>query len=107
MDEARTDDIPQVSMEENALLTAEYTEEEVKNATFSKWNTTKHQVWMVFELKFYQIFWDTIKSDLLDLFSYLHAGQLELSRINYTVADHVVWPSQTSFMQGRTSSMKS
>jgi hypothetical protein len=94
-----------------------------------------------FPAEFYQTFWDTIKGDLLDLFSSLHAGQLELFRLNFgeiillpkvneaeriqqyrpicllnvsfkiftkvatlrlnTVADHVVRPSQTAFMQGR------
>jgi hypothetical protein len=34
MDESRTDDIPLVSDEENAHLTAPYTEEEVKKAVF-------------------------------------------------------------------------
>ena len=34
MDESRTDDIPQVSDEENGLLTAPYSEEEVKKAVF-------------------------------------------------------------------------
>jgi mannosylglycoprotein endo-beta-mannosidase len=34
MDESRTDDIPQVSVEENNLLTAEYSEEEVRKAIF-------------------------------------------------------------------------
>jgi hypothetical protein len=34
MDESRTDDIPQVSVEENNFLTAEYSEEEVRNAIF-------------------------------------------------------------------------
>jgi hypothetical protein len=32
MDETQTDDIPQVSLEENALLTAEYSEDEVRKA---------------------------------------------------------------------------
>jgi hypothetical protein len=94
-----------------------------------------------FPAEFYQTFWDTIKSDLLDLFNVLHAGQLELFRLNFgevillpkvnqaeriqqfrpicllngsfkifmkvatirlnTVADHVVRPLQTAFMQGR------
>jgi mannosylglycoprotein endo-beta-mannosidase len=94
-----------------------------------------------FPAEFYQTFWDTIKSDLLDLFNVLHAGQLELFRLNFgevillpkvnqaeriqqfrpicllnvcfkifmkvatirlnTVADHVVRPSQTAFLQGR------
>ena len=34
MDESRTDDIPQVSYEENNLLTAPYSEEEVRKAVF-------------------------------------------------------------------------
>jgi hypothetical protein len=34
MDETRTEDIPQVSIEENNLLTAEYSEEEVRKAIF-------------------------------------------------------------------------
>jgi hypothetical protein len=94
-----------------------------------------------FPAEFYQTFWETIKDDLLDLFRQLHAGQLELFRLNFgeiillpkvneaeriqqyrpiclpnvslifftkvatlrlnTVADHVIWPSQTAFMQGR------
>jgi hypothetical protein len=94
-----------------------------------------------FPAEFYQIFWDTIKVDLLALFSSIHAGQLELFHLNFgeiillpkinqadkiqqyrpicllnvsfknftkvatlrlnNVADHVVRPSQTTFMQGR------
>jgi hypothetical protein len=94
-----------------------------------------------FLAEFYQTFWDTIKTDRLDMFSVLHAGQLELFRLNFgevtlllkineveriqqyrpicllnvsfkifmkvatirlnSVANHVVQPSQTAFMQGR------
>ena len=94
-----------------------------------------------FPAEFYQNFWDVIKTDLLQLFTCLHSGQLELFRLNFgeiillpkvneavriqqfrpicllnvsfkiftkvatirlnTVADHVVRPSQTAFMQGR------
>jgi hypothetical protein len=93
-----------------------------------------------FSAEFYQTLWDTIKGDLLDLFSFLHPGKLELFCLNFgeiillpkvnesesmqqyrricllnvsfkiftkvatlrlnTVANHVVWPSQTAFMQG-------
>jgi hypothetical protein len=49
---------------------------------FSKWNIIKHQVPDGFPVEFYQIFWDTIKVDLLALFSCLHAGQLESFRLN-------------------------
>ena len=94
-----------------------------------------------FPAEFYQNFWEVIKSDLLQLFTCLHVGQLELFRLNFgeiillpkvneaeriqqfrpicllnvsfkiftkvatirlnSVADHVVRPSQTAFMQGR------
>ena len=94
-----------------------------------------------FPTEFYQNFWDVIKSDLLQLFAYLHNGQLELFHLNFgeiillskfneveriqqfrpicllnvsfkiftkvaairlnSVANHVVHPSQTAFMQGR------
>jgi hypothetical protein len=33
--------------------------------------------------EFYQTFWETIKSDLLEMFSILQAGQLELFRLNF------------------------
>ena len=36
-----------------------------------------------FPAEFYQNFWDVIKSDLLQLFSCLHNGQLELFRPNF------------------------
>jgi hypothetical protein len=51
MDESRTDDILQVSVEENNLLTAMYSKEEVRKAIF-KWNTTKHRVQMASQLSF-------------------------------------------------------
>jgi hypothetical protein len=36
-----------------------------------------------FPAEFYQNFWEVIKGDLLDLFSSLQAGQLELFRLNF------------------------
>ena len=140
LDESRTDDIPQVSVEENNHLTAPYSEEEVKKAVFQM-ELNKAPGPDGFPAEFYQNFWDVIKVDLLHLFSCLHVGQLELFRLNFgeiillpkineaeriqqyrpicllnvsfkiftkvatlrlnTVADHVVRPSQTAFMQGR------
>jgi mannosylglycoprotein endo-beta-mannosidase len=121
-------------------LTAPYSEEEVNKAIFQM-EHNKAPGPDGFPAEFYQTFWDTIKSDLLQMFSVLHAGQLELFRLNFgevillskvneaeriqqyrpicllnvsfkifmkvatirlnTVADHVVQPSQTAFMQGR------
>ena len=36
-----------------------------------------------FPAEFYYNFWDVIKSDLLNIFASLHAGQLELFRLNF------------------------
>lgn len=122
------------------MLTAPYSEEEVKKAVFQM-DHNKAAGPNGFPAEFYQNFWDVIKSDLLEMFSFLHAGQLELFRLNFgaiillpkvneaeriqqyrpicllnvsfkkftkvatirlnTVTDHVVRPSQTTFMQGR------
>jgi hypothetical protein len=140
MDETRIDDIPQVSTEENGLLTAPYSGEEVKKAVFQM-EHNKAPGPDGFPAEFYQKIWEVIKFDLLELFSSLHSRQLELFRLNFgeiillpkvneaeriqqyrpicllnvsykiftkvatirlnTVADHVVCPSQTDFMQGR------
>ena len=82
MDESRTEDIPQVSEEENNHLTAPYTEEEVKKAVFQM-EHNKAPGPDGFPAEFYQNFWEVIKSDLLELFGYLHVGQLELFRLNF------------------------
>jgi hypothetical protein len=82
MDETQIDDIPYVSVEENNFLTAEYSEEEVRKAIFQlKHNKAPGPDG--FPSEFYQTFWDTIKGDLLDLFSCLHVGQLELFHLNF------------------------
>jgi hypothetical protein len=140
MDKSRIDDIPRVSPEENALLTSPYSEEEIRKAVFQM-EHNKAPGPDGFPAEFYQSFWDIIKVDLMDLFSELHLGQLDLFLINFgeiillpkvidaeriqqfrpicllnvcfkiftkvatirlnSVADHVVLPSQTAFMQGR------
>ena len=60
MDESRTDDIPQVSDEENNLLTAPYSEEEVRKAVFlMEHNKAPGPDGLPAE--FYQNFWEVIK----------------------------------------------
>jgi hypothetical protein len=66
MDKSQTDDIPQVSIEKNNLLTAEYLEEEVRKDIFQM-KHNKAPGPDSFPVEFYQTFWDTIKGDLLDL----------------------------------------
>ena len=82
LDESRTADIPQVSVEENNLLTNSYSEEEVRKAVFQM-EHNKAPGPDGFPAEFYQNFWDVIKSDLLNMFASLHAGQLELFRLNF------------------------
>jgi hypothetical protein len=36
-----------------------------------------------FPAEFYQNFWEFVKSDLLELFTFFHVGQLELFRLNF------------------------
>jgi hypothetical protein len=77
LDESRIDDIPQVSPQENAILTASYLEEEVKKVVFQM-EHNKAAGTDGFLAEFFQNFWDTIKEDLLELLGQLHAGQLEI-----------------------------
>ena len=140
LDESRTDDITQVTPEENNFLIAPFSEEEISKAVFQM-EHNKAPGPDGFSAEFYQYFWEIIKSDLLELFGCLHAGQLELFHLNFgeivllpkiqnaeriqqyrpicllnvsfkiftnvatirlnSVADHVVKPTQTAFMQGR------
>jgi hypothetical protein len=69
-------------MEENGLLKAPYSEEEVKKAIFQM-KHNKAPGPNGFPAEFYWYFLDTIKSDLLQMFSVLHAGKLELFRLNF------------------------
>ena len=82
LDESRTSDIPQVSVEENNLLTAPYSEDEVRKAVFQM-EHNKAPGPDGFPAEFFQNFWDIIKPDLMELFSCLHDGQLELFRVNF------------------------
>ena len=82
LDESRRDDIPQVSDEENAYLTAPYSEEEVKKAVFLM-EHNKAPGPDGFPAEFYQHFWELIKTDLLDLFHAMHAGLLDLFLLNF------------------------
>jgi hypothetical protein len=71
----RIDDIHQVSTKENNLLTAPYTEDEVRKTIFQM----KHNKALAldgFQAEFYQSFLDIIKMELLEIFGFLHAGQI-------------------------------
>ena len=82
LDEARTDGIAQVTAEENDILTAPFSEEEVRAAVFQM-EHNKAPGPYGFPAEFYQSFWDIIKTDLLELFNCFHADRLDLFRLNF------------------------
>jgi hypothetical protein len=68
----RTDDIHQVFTKENNLLTAPYTKDKVRKTIFL--NGTQQSTDHGFPAEFYQSFWNIIKTKLLEICGFLHAG---------------------------------
>jgi hypothetical protein len=77
-------DIPQVSSEENVMLTADFTEEEVFEA-ISQMEHNKAPGPDGFPAEFFKIFWNTIKGDLMAMFTQLQQGVLPLYKLNFGV----------------------
>ena len=77
-------DITQVSELENALLTAQFTEKEIKDALFQM-EHNKAPGPDGFPAEFYQKFWEVIKGDLFLMFQELHSGDLPLFSLNFGV----------------------
>jgi hypothetical protein len=73
-----------VIVEENNILTSPFTEEEVKEAVFQM-EHNKAPGPDGFPAEFYQVFWDIIKKDLLDLFTEFFEGRLPLYSLNFGV----------------------
>ncbi|WVZ88927.1 hypothetical protein U9M48_035394, partial [Paspalum notatum var. saurae] len=82
LDENRIDDIPQVSLQENVLITAPFTSDEVRAAIFQM-EHNKAPGPDGFPPEFYQVFWNIIKTDLMALFDEFHKGNLALNRLNF------------------------
>jgi hypothetical protein len=78
------DDFPQVSLEENALLTSPFTKKEVREAIFGM-EHNKAPGPDGFLPEFYQHFWETIKSDLMHIFDDLSRGGLPVFSLNFGV----------------------
>ena len=82
LEESQTADIPQVSDLENELLTAPFTEEEVRTAIFQL-EHNKAPGPDGFPPEFYQVFWGVVKNDLMALFTDFYQRTLPLNRLNF------------------------
>ena len=84
LDEEWIQDIPQVTREENNILSRPFSEKEIKDAIFQM-ERNKAPGPDGFPAEFYQKFWDIIKYDMLQMFEDLHRGDLPLFSLNFGV----------------------
>lgn len=84
MDESMTEDIPQVSREENEAVIDGFTEKEVTDAIFQM-NDNRAPGPDGFPAEFYQVFWSLTKDDLMAMFKYFHNCMLPLHNLNFGI----------------------
>ena len=84
LDENLISDIPQISREENRILTAVFTSDEVLEA-ISQMEHNKAPGPDGFPAEFYKTFWEVIKADLMAMFVQLQNGHLPLYKLNFGV----------------------
>jgi mannosylglycoprotein endo-beta-mannosidase len=82
LDKSNNHDIPQLSNEENEILVADFTEQEVHDAIFQM-EKNKAPGPDVFPTEFYQKLWDVIKNELMALFRDFQEGSLPLFQLNF------------------------
>jgi hypothetical protein len=82
--EEQIQNIPRVSNLENDILTAEFSEKEVKQAVFEMEHNSAPGP-DGFPTEFYQVFWEVIKDDLMALFKEFHNGTLPLFSLNFGI----------------------
>jgi hypothetical protein len=75
-------DIPQLSHEENNILTAEFSEKELFDA-IEQMEKNKSLGPDGLPAEFYQTFWDLIKGDLMGTFRSFYNGELPLFWLNF------------------------
>jgi hypothetical protein len=99
LDANRSDfDISQVTGEENAILTAPFSENEIKVAIFQM-EHNKAPGPDGFPREFYQKFWDTIKSDLMSMFQELHSRELPVISLNFGVISLITKAHEVNHIQ--------
>ena len=84
LDENMIQDMPQISQEENEILTQNFSEKGVLEA-IQQMEHNKAPGPDGFPAEFYKKFWEIIKSDLMDMFAQLRAGNMPLFKINYGI----------------------
>jgi hypothetical protein len=82
MIESEYNDVPQLSNEENRILTADFTEKEVHEVILQM-EKNKAPSPDGFPAEFYQIFWDVIKVDLMAMFFAFQRNELPLFHLNF------------------------
>ena len=84
LDENRVHDMPQISQEENEILTQNFSAKEVFEA-IQQMEHNKAPGQNGFPAEFYQSFWEIIKTDLMVMFVQLRAGNMPLFKINFGI----------------------
>jgi hypothetical protein len=84
LEEDRIQDVPQVTQEENGVLTSEFTKSEVTSVVFQM-EHNKAPGPDGFPATFYQVFWEVIKDDLISLFMDFDKEDLNLFSLNFGI----------------------
>jgi hypothetical protein len=84
MMEERVADVPQLSPEENSILTKNFTQEEIFEA-ISQMEHNKAPGPDGFPAEFYQHFWDVLKDDLMAMFTHFQNGDFPMYKLNFGV----------------------
>ena len=82
LDESRVQDVPQLTVVENDILTAPFSEKEVFEA-ISKMKCNKAPGPDGFPAEFYKRCWNIIKGDMMPIFLDLFSGHLQLFQLNF------------------------
>jgi hypothetical protein len=84
LDEGFWEEHEKISLEENQMLEAEFTEEEIKRAIDSSYKEGASGL-DGFLFMFYQRFWPTIKDDFMAIVRGFERGDVNITRLNYDV----------------------
>ena len=84
LNESFVTDLPQISPQENRILTSNFSEKEVLEA-ISQMEHNKAPGPDGFPAEFYQRFWSVIKAELMAMFAQLQQGDLPLYKLNFGV----------------------